>query len=195
MLLGLFFIILLLLLLPHALEFEYRRLQADGNLKIVIWIWKFPITLRVSYLERLGSRWLAKANIHVPQASKDISTSVSLREIYQLVHTPLPRIIKIGSKIASFLLKEIGKLEIKLLYSTGEAALTGWTAGAAWWLVSSVLSILNNRIVFLHKPHVQIKPVFGPRLFDFYLHCIFRIRLGHIIVRSIKQHLKLGKGG
>lgn len=199
MLLGLFLLAgalcAALLLLPFYLELEYLLHQTNGSWKIAFWIWKLPIAVRVSHLERLGTRWLTEANIQVPKASRDVFTVTSLEKLKRLLSTPLPRAIKFGSKLALFLLREIEKLEVKLRYSTGEAALTGISAGAAWGLISIALSIIGSRVRFLHQPQIQIKPVFGPIQFECWFHCIFKIRLGHIIVKYIKQQLKLGKGG
>jgi|GEM_PF-629906 len=196
MLLGLIFLAFTVaLFIPFALELRYSRLQAASETIIVLWIWKLPLKLRVSYLEKLGSYLYAKAAVGVPGAAAEVHPTISLRRAWRLLRTPLPRLMKILGKILLFFLEEIEKLEVRLRYSTGEAAVTGIAAGAAWWILTSVLAFLNARFVFLQKPQIQVAPVFGPEVFELYLHCIFRIRLGQIMIKRIKQQLNLDKGG
>ncbi len=194
MLLGLILLVLIMLL-PFSLELRYNRLQTDSETVIVFWVWKLPLKLRVAYLEKLGSYLLTRANLQVSKAAAAIEPAIPLRRVFQLLRTPLPRLMKVLARVALFFLEEIENLEIKLRYSTGEAAMTGIAAGAAWWVFATVLPLLSQRFVFLHKPQIQVVPVFGQRVFELYLHCIFRIRLGHIMIKRIKQQLNLGKGG
>lgn len=196
MLLGLILLVLaVLLLLPYSLELQYNRVQRDSEAKIVLWIWKLPLHFRIGYLEKLGEYIYMRANLKASQADAEIKPTVSLKQVFQSMQTPLPRWLRAFAKAALFFLQEIERLEIKLRYSTGEASVTGIAAGAAWWVLSTAVAFLNQRFVFLKKPQIRVVPVFGQRVFELYLHCIFRIRLGHIMTKRIKQQLSPGKGG
>lgn len=195
MLLGLIFLALTVLLLPFALELRYNRFQADSETVIVLWIWKLPLKLRIAYLEKIGRYLYAKVALQAPGSAAEIEPAIPLKRILQLLKAPMPRLLKALAKSALFFLEEIEKLEVRLRYSTGEAAATAIAAGAAWWITSVVLPTLNARFVFLHQPQVHVTPVFGPQVFELYLRCIFRIRLGYIMVKRIKQRLQFGKGG
>jgi len=196
MLLGLFLLVLvILLIIPFSLEIRYHRSQSDDDFKVIFWIWKIPLHIHVSYIKRLGSKWITQINVGSSGVNKKFNSVFSLAFLNKMKHTPVPRILRILLRVSTFILKEIEQLEIKLTFSTGEASFTGFVAGLAWNLMAAGLVVVNQRIVLLNRPLIQIIPHFGPRMFEVSLNCIFKIQLGHIILENIKRQLNLGKGG
>ena len=106
MLLGLILLVLIMLL-PFSLELRYNRLQTDSETVIVFWVWKLPLKLRVAYLEKLGSYLLTRANLQVSKAAAAIEPAIPLRRVFQLLRTPLPRLMKVLARVALFFWKKL----------------------------------------------------------------------------------------
>lgn len=193
MLLGLLFILILVILLPYSLELIYRRCEDDDQLKIIIWIWKLPLKIRISYINWLGNLWVSMTEIGTDRKNLDVEYKISLDQIIQLIIQPIPKYIRILITKASFLFRDIKKLRIHVKYSTGDAALTAIVVGISWSVLANVLGRLDSVCIFRKNPAVQVIPKYGAPMFELRIHCIFQIHLGHIITKKIQ--CIMGKGG
>ncbi len=201
MLLGLFFIVLLLLLfLPYAIELNYKKNKNYDRFLIRLRIWKLKITIPTSFIIKVGNYWLSKTKqrINLEQASllSKIETAAE-----PIINHPVFKYLRafISSQLAFPI--EIQLLELKLRYGLGDAAITGMVAGIFWGGITGGFALIRNRCIFLSRPVVRIVPVFAPAtMIDVDFVCIFRIRLGYIITEYIKHLVEkgfqhMGKGG
>jgi hypothetical protein len=77
----------------------------------------------------------------------------------------------------------------------GDAAITAISAGLLWNVKSFILAGISARVKFIgSQPHIEVVPDFSKERFDTSIHCIFLLRIGHIIfvglfnvVRAILQ--------
>lgn len=193
MLLGLLFFLIVLLLLPYTLEIVYQRCNGKDELKIIFWLWKIPLQLRMTYINWLGNFWVSLIEIGSDKNTLDLKYGVNISDLIERITKPIPKYLKLILMRATFLFQDIKILNIRLKYSTGNAALTGMVAGLLWATITNLIGFINTVCTFREKPLTQITPVYGIPMFDLDLHCIFKIHLGHIISKLIQR--KMGKRG
>ena len=70
-------------------------------------------------------------------------------------------------------------------YGLDDAALTGVLYGFIWQGKSALLFILNKTMQIKCKPKIKIFPEFNRYLFKTELNCIFKVRVGYIIIISM----------
>jgi hypothetical protein len=91
--------------------------------------------------------------------------------------------------IVSYLLKavNINKLSWVTEFGTGDAAVTGVATGVVWTLKGGILTILSRYLTLKDKkPELQVIPRFQQGGLYLDLNCIFAIRIGHIIIATIR---------
>lgn len=184
LLLGIF----LLILIPYKLELDYQRGNQDDLLKMILWVWRFPFSINVSYIQRFGNKLIALSDIGSEYGDIDLRMETSFLELIHFLRGPIPSYLRRVFKRISFLFKEIEQLQLFFTYSTGEAAITGVATGVVWALISPLYNWVKHTCRILNKPIINIEPSFGAVGFELHLNCIFSIRLGHIIFREFKQH-------
>lgn len=74
------------------------------------------------------------------------------------------------------------RLEWETRLGTGDAALTALAAGGMWALKGTVYTAFAARIRFTAPPHFAVQPVWDRSGFEMRIDCIFRVRLGEIIL-------------
>lgn len=76
----------------------------------------------------------------------------------------------------------------------GEAALTGFSCGVAWTLVSILLIpfIRNNNI---DEISININPIFNESILEIDIFCIIKFKIAHIIIAGFKCLKECIKGG
>lgn len=81
-------------------------------------------------------------------------------------------------------------------YGAEDAANTGFNLGLIWWIKGATVAFFQSKIKFnRNSTHLHVIPQFSHPSFDVNLHCIFAMKLGHIIIVGIKvigQYLKKG---
>ena len=87
----------------------------------------------------------------------------------------------------TLIFQEIEQLKLLVKYSTGEASITGIANGLLWAGISTVYSWMRNSFKFATRPMINITPSFGQAKLEIRLSCIFRTRVGQIILRALKQ--------
>lgn len=85
----------------------------------------------------------------------------------------------------------------ELVFSCGDAAVTGETCGLLWSIVGLILPALDTGIKFRENPVINITPHFGKPDFDFHYKGIYEIKICHIIYIGINviKKIKKYKGG
>ena len=70
---------------------------------------------------------------------------------------------------------------------TGGAAGTAIAAGSLWGLKGSLMALVAGHVEFSHPPQIQVTPDFAASGLQTFLHCIFRIRIGHAIIVGLRS--------
>ncbi len=191
MILGLFLvgISMIILLMPYALELEYHRHNQDDDLRFVIWVGSLPVQIRISVIQWVGNRLKTHAEVGAKKGGTDVDvdTQTSVSDVMELLRSPIPRYLKpIIGKLLCFL-KEVDKFDCSIQFSTGESSLTAIAVGCLWIMISSLMGLINQSCMLLNRPQIQIIPSYGVPMVKLRLHCIFRVRLGHIIFETMKE--------
>lgn len=82
-------------------------------------------------------------------------------------------------------------------FGTGDPLSTATLYGVLWGVKSSVLSFLHRQIKFDAKPDIQVIPDFQNSRLDLIFDCIFRVKLGYIIIAAFIARFRhrMMKGG
>ena len=70
---------------------------------------------------------------------------------------------------------------------TGGAAGTAIAAGSLWGLKGSLMALVAGHVEFSHPPQIQVTPDFAASGLQTFLHCIFRIHIGHAIIVGLRS--------
>lgn len=98
--------------------------------------------------------------------------------------------------VISYLLSKtvIKSLSWQTKFGLGDAASTGILTGIIWGVKSTLTNWFSARVKrFCHHTQLAVIPVFSAASFSMEVHCIFEVRLGHIIIagataiRKIRQ--------
>lgn len=185
MLLGLFLLsfallIGLLFVLPLSLEIKYTQGTNDDSFYLVLWCWRLlPIPL--SKLVRFINNDSEQSTYTNQDMILDSFNILGYRKLIELTKMLIDRS------------DSVEKFDMNMTYSTGDAALTGVAAGILWSGIGGITGISTHKDIWINAPKIQIRPSFGQAMFAIRLHCIFQIRLGHIIIETLG--ILLGKGG
>ena len=74
----------------------------------------------------------------------------------------------------------VRRFRAKVVFGTGDAALTAINAGMLWTVVSNITALLND-IVFIPKPKLSVVPKFNEICFKAEVNCIISARIVNII--------------
>ncbi len=82
-------------------------------------------------------------------------------------------------------------------FGTGNPVSTATIYGVLWGAKSSLLGYLHRKIKFDLRPDIQVIPDFQNLRLDLNFDCIFRVKLGYIIVAAFIAHFRhrMMKGG
>lgn len=80
---------------------------------------------------------------------------------------------------------------------TGDPALTALGYGILWGLKTNLLGYLNSRYRFVERPGLKVVPDYRQPRWDMLFDCIFRVKMGYIIIASLaaRWRLRILKGG
>ncbi len=188
-------ILILLLVMPVRADFLYQRQGADDlfrvkissfggllNLNLVVPVveqsfnWLKPF-FRLVLRSRVGGLKLKEETILDPAEWSWERIKLWLKEAKWAVP-----IVKPGAR---YLLSKsvIRHLSWQTRLGTGDAAVTGMLAGLAWGLNSTLFAWLTHRVrKIVDRPKISVVPVFAASAFALDIHCIFEVRVGHIII-------------
>ncbi|HBN96387.1 MAG TPA: hypothetical protein DDZ66_08795 [Firmicutes bacterium] len=96
-----------------------------------------------------------------------------------------------GSKTALRLLdnvlQKVDLLHLEILIGTGDPFWTALGVGGTWAIISPLLTGLSADNRLHTHPEIRIHPDYGNANVHVDLHCIFRFRLGQIIINEVKR--------
>lgn len=80
---------------------------------------------------------------------------------------------------------------------TGDVAETAFLYGMTWSIKSGILAYLTQKFRFVQKPVIEVFSNFQGKSLDTVFDCIFRVKLGYIIIAAFTARLRhrLLKGG
>lgn len=82
-------------------------------------------------------------------------------------------------------------------FGTGDPVSTATLYGILWGVKSSLLSFLHRQVKFTGQPKIQVIPDFQNSRLDVIFDCIFRVKLGYIIIAAFVARIRhrMMKGG
>jgi hypothetical protein len=82
-------------------------------------------------------------------------------------------------------------------FGTGEPVSTATIYGILWGVKSSLLSFLHRQVKFTGQPEIRVIPDFQNYRLDLIFDCIFRVKLGYIIIAAFVARFRhrMMKGG
>jgi len=89
------------------------------------------------------------------------------------------------------------RLVWKTALGTGDGALDAICYGILWALKATLIASISHRYRFARPPEISVFPDFQRVRFDTVFDCIFRVKLGYIIIAALITRLRyrLAKGG
>lgn len=115
-------------------------------------------------------------------------TITSIKEAVELYHRWCPFMKAIREDI-EYLLEHLilERFIWKLKIGTGDAAATGIITGFAWSIMGGLTSLFYKMVApGRPKPELQVEPNFNKEIFSTAFDCIFKIRIGNIMITGIK---------
>lgn len=100
------------------------------------------------------------------------------------------RWLRIAGKIYPIvcrIVRTIETFEWRTEIGTGDAASTGALAGGLWAVKGGIVGALAKNHVFLRAPRLSVIPDYNRPRFSLEMRCIFRFRLGDIIVAALQS--------
>lgn len=76
-------------------------------------------------------------------------------------------------------------------FGTNDAAATSIIAGLLWGFKFGLLGILRYKYKFNREPELQIIPDYQQSKWDTHLDCIFRVKLGYIIIMALTTRFRV----
>ena len=190
-----FFFIFILVSLLVAIIFTETQIEIKLVIKngknysfIVVRLLKGLVNLRLNLSMESGKHTWLKVIIRKTDTSKDYEKTPK-KIINKLVRKIT--FIKKYKKQINYMLSRINfdKLAINTSIGTSDAAVTAMVSGLTMAFMSVLLAYLNNKL-YLKNQRILVTPFYQGPIFDLNLDCIIGLKLGHIIVTSIKIGLK-----
>jgi hypothetical protein len=162
-------------LLTVKISLDYTLKNKDDRMQVIFSILRGLITYRYS----LSDQWEERKRKPAPEQSLlDAITDKldNLKEVFGLI-----------VKIRCYLRKNIllRQFMLDVAVGTGDAFYTGLLTGVVWAAAGSLTSYIATSFKTLGKC-VNVVPDFDEKKFEVELHCIFNIKLVHIIVVGFK---------
>ncbi|WAA11687.1 DUF2953 domain-containing protein [Fervidibacillus halotolerans] len=92
--------------------------------------------------------------------------------------------LQIGKSILKYM--RVHQLEWRSAIGMEDAAQTGVFIGLGWTVKGNIIGMISRYTRLKMKPKVHIQPIFNQNIFETFLRCIVRIRLGYAILAGIQ---------
>lgn len=168
--------------------FQYKkRYRISVVFKILFKIIKHKIEIPIVHFTIKDSKlFLFKIQINIKKFSKRDKRQITLQELKKNIerfHSYLHSYFH----VSQYILKKFSVHQFVWIteLGTGNAAVTGTLSGILWMIKGSILSVIKNNIKAKERT-VKIVPHFNNEIFQTTLHCIISIKIGYIIIASIK---------
>jgi hypothetical protein len=202
--------LLISLVIKAVVDFRYIRNEKEDHLDISMkalhGLWKFNITLPAFQLN-----WDEGPELEIEQKTESGTGSVIngkhrlrflfwRKEFFQLLWPQIPGILQKLEKIKYNFYRGIHCTFINWHLEIGfpDPVKTALVTGSLWAIIGYFLARLHRQITMdTDHPHIQIIPQFQKPGFACEIHCIFNLRMGHIIIAGLKllrifQHSRRG---
>ncbi len=204
---GIFFLVLIIffvlsMFLRIRFEVEYRRKGPDDNLTVEMaafnGLFRYQTKVPVMELDRYflepvlkmetGTQWVATH----PVEDKGLTVKIpvitdvlaNLPAYMQQGIRRMQRYQRIFKKFLRYV--RCHQFAWTTEVGLGDPADTGLAAGMLWGLKGYFFSAFRSRVgAMLHSPRLAVKPCFECTCFRLDFHCIFDVRIGHIIIAGL----------
>ncbi|WP_206813048.1 DUF2953 domain-containing protein [Paradesulfitobacterium ferrireducens] len=197
-LIALFLWLALVLALRAVVDFRYRRIEEydhiELELSVLRGVWKFHMEIPTVQLEwEKGPELEAKQTVSSAVVGKrKTKTKMRVRRFHEHFFFRFwPRfpyfLAKLQQAKARFYRGiHCTALEWRICIGFKDPAQTGLAAGAFWSLIGYSLARLYHQIkVEVRRPVLEVVPDFQKPGFTCDVHCIFKLRIGHIIFAGL----------
>lgn len=107
-----------------------------------------------------------------------------------------PAVKLVGPKaFLLYFVRTCENLSWKTRVGTTDAASTALCVGTLWAIKTGAHATLSRNVRFLHTPHFVVMPEWEEAVFEIDIDCIFRFRLGEIILAWIDGSVRKWKKG
>ncbi len=186
--------LLIIAMQPIRVEVEYWREGSDDRLLLLL-KGPFGLVFQRTEIPVLDFSFTsAGPAISFVQESQDAihggqrknKTKVLIKEIRKMrkVWRKLRRTIEAYKPAIDYMLDHVflEALTWETKLGTSDAAVTGVLTGMAWSVKGTVVTALQSRFpVFSEKASIAVSPAYYRSYFSTFFHCIFSIRLVHVI--------------
>lgn len=167
MLLSLFFVFLVLLLIT-VFKINVSVVTNGLELKTKIQVGVGPVSLTIPQFV------VAKITEIMQRGGFE-----SLDQVWGRLQTAL--------RMSDSFLQKIDLFELQVVVGTGDPFLSALGCGGIWALLGPFLTGLSMGNRLTRGPEISIQPDHSAPAFQVNFHCIFRFRLGQIIVNELKR--------
>lgn len=197
------------LLIQAEVDFRYRRKKQEDHLEIHLralsGLWRFEFQIPSVELEwekgpAFSLEQVARTDLGQNQAKKAVHIRYIDWKFFWRIWPRLADLFRRLSRIKARLYRKIRctSLEWELEVGYKDPVQTALAAGAFWTALGVSVARLYRQVTLeAPKPLIQVVPSFQSPGFSCDLHCIFRLRIGHIILAGIDllRVVRLAKRG
>lgn len=189
------------------IQFRYFREQEDDTISLEFFLWGFinyRIEIPVLTLQHKLSGISLTTRTEL-ESGGDNSRELmgkpgkfsieSLQDVICIFNKWGPVVVEMKETV-NYLLRNIKmtRLEWCTTIGTGDAAATGLMTGLLYLIKGGIISVFyNNLAKAASHPKIKVEPNFRKQQFSTSINCIFKIRLGNIIITGIKVAMKIVK--
>ncbi|RYD02901.1 hypothetical protein N752_22205 [Desulforamulus aquiferis] len=200
-------LLLALVLFSHLIiHFRYFREQEDDTISVEFFLWSFinyKIEIPVLTLQNKLSGISLTTRTELETGgdnSRELLGKAGKFSIESLEDAickfkqwwPLVDEMKV---IADYFLSHIRVtcLEWHTKIGTGDAAVTGFLTGFLYSFKGGIISAFYRKLANAGNPKISVEPNFRKEQFSTSINCIFKIRVGNIMVTGVKIFMKMVK--
>lgn len=195
---GLVIVFVIIMIITSSLKIDFRVTKNNKDNKFII---KIKLLYGLIKLKKeLGSLKVTKKKKEVDgnidedleiKMKNDSSIKYDGYTDFINIRKKVEESIKITKKYKSLINYSIEKINFNTVFWKTEvgfqdAAVTGMATGIINILKSNVFAIFNNSKNKPNSIHFKIIPHFKKQILNTYIHCIFTLKIGYIIIAGLK---------
>ncbi|MCL6558722.1 MAG: DUF2953 domain-containing protein [Firmicutes bacterium] len=182
------------------IRFQYFRLNEDDIVSIEFFLWgvfhhKVEIPVLMLRQKMAGFSLISRTELETGQGTpqeimsrENHITVTSVQQLLDKLHKWLSWLQVVQEDIDFFLEHLVlERFYWRISFGTTDAAATGMLAGLAWSLAGVVTALFYHKIAPSRvQPVIKVEPDFEKAGFATSADCIFKIRIGYIMVTGLK---------
>ncbi|NMA68600.1 MAG: DUF2953 domain-containing protein [Desulfitobacterium sp.] len=178
-----------------TVEFRYRRQKENDHIDIKLsalkGIWKFKMSIpTIDLAWENGPQLEAKEESEAPSGEKregfqKLRFKYFREDFFYQLFPNIPSLLREFNRVKKKFYKGIicKDFSWEIEYGHENPALTALAAGGFWSMLGYSLARMYNTVTMEDsQPRIMVKPKFKNLGFSTDLHCIFKVRIGHIMV-------------